>query len=204
MIADDDHKFRDLMAQVLTGSEAAAKELFDKYQARILHAIRRKLHRKIRPAFDSIDFMQDVWASYYARPVENRIFKNPQALLVFLTALARNKVIDVFRQRLCSPKRNTNREHSLDDSRQFDKNKLTSPEPTPSYLVGNDEEWRFFLSEQAPLYRRIYVSVYEGKKQREIARALGIDKSFVNRALQDLPRRLSLWRSNRNRKMVPR
>src|ERR1700722_12229829 len=89
-----DEQFHLLMRQAMTGSASAAQELFEKYDAVLLRAIRRKLSHKVRSKFDSLDFVQYVWASFFAEPAQQRVFESPEHLVRFLTKLARNKVVD--------------------------------------------------------------------------------------------------------------
>jgi RNA polymerase sigma-70 factor (ECF subfamily) len=176
-----DERFRDLMARVLTGSDEAAEELFRKYEHYLLKAIRLRLPARIRSKFDSLDFAQDVWGSFFAEPAEKRNFDNPQALLVFLTKLAHNKVIDAVRQRLNDTKFSVNQEESLDDSTKLKKEELLGPAATPSQIVGTEDDWRAFLLSQPLVNRRAYILLREGKTHEEIAQELGLHPRTIKR-----------------------
>src|SRR5256885_494267 len=91
----DQRRFRALMQRAFEGSSEAAQELMAKYGAYIIRAVRKRLSHKLRPRFDSIDFVQDVWASFYRG--EERKFEGPEHLIAFLTRVAQNKVIDAAR-----------------------------------------------------------------------------------------------------------
>jgi RNA polymerase sigma factor (sigma-70 family) len=183
MLKTDD-QFHDLMREVMNGSEAAAKELFDDYGPYLLIAIRRRLNKRLRNQFDSLDIAQDVWKSFFADGSAKRVFDSPEQLLAFLTALARNKVVDATRQRLTGAKRDVNREQSLDDSRTFDKGALAGAQPTPSRIVMSQEEWSEFLRRQPPVYRRIFILLYEGMTVPEIAQETGIEVHMVRRVVE--------------------
>ncbi len=176
-----DQEFRALMQKVATGSEEAAQELFRDYGPYLLHAIRRRLSKQIRSKFDSMDFAQDVWASFFAEVPEKRSFDSPEKLVAFLTKLARNKVLDAVRQRLKTDKRDVRKEQSLDDSTRFDKDRLDDGQPTPSQVLMTQEEWAEFLRKQPLVYRRIFILLREGKTQYEIAEELDIHLKTVNR-----------------------
>src|SRR5713226_1526015 len=105
-----DEEFHALMQKVVAGSAEAAQELFREYGPYLLHAIRRRMSKRIRSKFDSMDFAQDVWASFFAQPLARRSFGSPEELVAFLTALAENKVIDAVRQRMGTQKHTINRE----------------------------------------------------------------------------------------------
>ena len=141
---------------MLTGSEAAAHELFRDYEPFLLQAIRQRLSRRIRSNFDSMDFAQDVWASFFAHRPEQRTFSSPDDLVKFLTRLAQNKLIDAARKRQ-TQKNDIRREQSMDDSQIFDKHALAGREPTPSQIVMTKENWAAFLRKQPLVYRRVFI-----------------------------------------------
>ncbi len=60
---DDD--FCTLMRRVGEGSEDAAWELVTRYGEDIRRAVRRVLNVKLRPKFNSLDFVQLVWKSFF-------------------------------------------------------------------------------------------------------------------------------------------
>src|SRR4051794_19285338 len=93
-------EFSSLMENVLAGSEEAAQTLLNRYSAQIRFAVRRHLNQRMRTLFDSIDFTQDVWLSFFAKVRENGSVDSPKALSNYLAALARNKVIQETRKRL--------------------------------------------------------------------------------------------------------
>jgi RNA polymerase sigma-70 factor (ECF subfamily) len=175
-------EFHALMERVLTGSEEAAEELFRDYEHFLLHAIRRRLSKRIRSKFDSLDFAQDVWASFFTDFPQKRSFHSAQELVAHLTALARNKVVDAYRQGT-APKRDVHREQSLDDSVRIDKDALPADQPTPSQVMMTHEEWLAFLRRQPLVYRRIFILVREGKSYDDIAAELGINRRTVARVV---------------------
>src|ERR1700722_1272147 len=179
-----DAEFNDLMQRVLAGSETAAEEFFRDYEPYLLHAVRRRLDKRLRSQFDSLDFAQDVWASFFADRPDKRAFAQPGDLVAFLTEVAPNKVLDANRQRLGTRKYNVRLEESLDDSAAFDKDRLMGQEPTPSQALSKEEEWSQFLRKQPLVYRRIFILLREGKEPAETPRELGIPPRTVLRAMQ--------------------
>jgi RNA polymerase sigma-70 factor (ECF subfamily) len=181
-----DEQFGGLMERVLAGEEVAARELLLRYEPYLMRVIRRRIPRQIRSKFDSLDFAQDVWASFFAGDGAGRSFGTAEDLLAFLAKLAENKVVDAYRQRMVLQKHNVNREQSLDDSRRFDKENLPGNQPTPSQLFSTEEEWLAFLGKQPLVYRRIFILLREGKTQTEIAQELGIHARTVARVASKL------------------
>ena len=180
-----DAELQELMQQVVNGSEDAARTLFDKYRDYLLFVIRQRMHQNLRKRFDSTDIAQDVWASFFSEPLENRGFETREQLIAFLTTLAKNKLNDAQTQNTAW-RRNVNREISMDDSHRFDKTALPAPDATPSQIVMSKEEWTRFLSTQPPVYRAIYMMMRDGKTHVEIAAELGINDRLIRRVMNRL------------------
>jgi RNA polymerase sigma factor (sigma-70 family) len=176
-----DEEFHRLMEKVLDGSETAAHELFDKFGPLLIDFIRRRLIKRVRSQFDSMDVAQDVWTSFFKEAPLRRTFTNQDHLLAFLTTLARNKVVDVMRKRLGAKKYNVNREMSMDDSCRFDKNALAGRQQTPSQILVTKEAWVEFLRKQPPVYRHVFILLEDGKRPSEIAQEIGITERTVRR-----------------------
>ena len=186
----NDDEFRLLMERVLGGSDEAAARLLDRYGPAVLQAVRRRLSKQLRSKFDSLDFVQDVWASFFANPPGRHLLEGPDKLVAFLTQVARNKVIDETRKRLRGQKYNVNRERSLDNSTLGGPNTVPAQQPTPSEAVSRGEEWNRLLADQPIVYRRILILVREGKKPAEIAAELQIHPRTVRRVVEKLLPRL--------------
>jgi RNA polymerase sigma factor (sigma-70 family) len=182
-----DEDFEILMQQVMAGSDEAARDLFRDYGPFLIHAIRKKLHKKLRSRFDSCDIAQDVWASFFAEHPRKRVFDSPQALVGFLAKLARNKVLDATRRQLATVKRHAHSEQSIEDSKHFIKDRLFANQLTPSQVLISQEEWSAFLCKQPPVYRRIYVMLRLGNSTREIADELQLNLRLVQRVAERMP-----------------
>src|ERR1700722_19418366 len=105
--------FRVLMERVRTGSDEAAREVFDRYSGHISRVVRRQLHQRLRSQYDSLDFLQAVWASFFALPPDQYRFHRSEDLIGFLSRMAYNKVVDVARRRFAVRKDNVNREQPV-------------------------------------------------------------------------------------------
>jgi RNA polymerase sigma factor (sigma-70 family) len=183
-MSDQQAEFDALMQQVLVGSDEAAAKLLREFEPVLLRAIRRRLDKRLRSKFDSIDFAQDVWASFFAQERAERQFSTAEKLLAFLTTVARNKVMDKSRQRMKLQKFNVKREQSLDDSTKFDRDALPGNQPTPSHIVMSQEEWSEFLRKQPPAHRHIFLLLRDGKSCAEIARELNLHPRYVQRVAE--------------------
>jgi len=115
-MTDSDNDFERLMEGVRSGSEEAAWELVATYGESLRRAVRRVLNGKLRSKFDSFDFVQLVWKSFFCATNAAQQCKSPEELVAFLSSMARNKVRMEIRKRLKSPGYDVGRERPLDDS----------------------------------------------------------------------------------------
>src|SRR5258707_3700818 len=103
----------EFLKRIQSGDEGAARELLERYEAEVRLVVRRQLPRLLRSRFDSLDFLQSVWGSFFRRmrssPTE---FEDSMHLVAFLARAAKNKVIDEYR-RAASRKNNMHREEPL-------------------------------------------------------------------------------------------
>jgi RNA polymerase sigma factor (sigma-70 family) len=180
----EEYEFRILLEEAQAGSEDATCELIERYAPHIVRAVRRKLSRAIRAKFDSIDFVQAVWASFFAGPRGLVKFDRPEELMGYLVTLAHNKVVDEIRRRMKTEKYNINRERSLNDSGLHASRSLAAQEPSPSEVAVADELWTRLLRGQPENYRRILELRRAGNTQRQIADELGLNEKTVRRVIQ--------------------
>ena len=180
----EDDEFSALMERVLAGSEDAARELVEDYGAYILFVVRRRLHNQLRAKFDSRDFEQDVWASFFADLPQRQPFQTPEELIAFLTTLARNKVVEAVRQRLVGRQYSIHRETPLDEAVASNEGTLAARQATPSEVAMGREEWERLLEGQPVAYRRILMLLQQGKSLVETARQLDLSERTVRRVVE--------------------
>jgi RNA polymerase sigma-70 factor (ECF subfamily) len=178
--------FRALMQRLRAGEEDAARELLARYGEHILRVVRRKLHKQLRSKFDSIDFVQAVWASFFADAPEKYTFDHPRALMAFLATLAQNKVVEAVRQRMQRMKYNVNRERQLEVVEAGIGNTLVGRDPSPSQVAVAQDEWARMIDELPTRYQRLLVLLRDGHTQKEIAAELGVNEKTVRRLLEKL------------------
>jgi RNA polymerase sigma factor (sigma-70 family) len=170
------------MKNVLAGSEDAAMAFLDRYGPWVLQVVRENLNPGMRTQFDSLDFVQDVWAAFFANPPPEGKFKRPEELAAFLRGIAHNKVIDAAR-RLASDNRDAKREQSLNDSATAESKWFIANQPTPSEEVKGQEAWEGLLAGQPIVYRRILILLRDGRTAVEVAAELGIHVRTVQRLI---------------------
>jgi RNA polymerase sigma factor (sigma-70 family) len=174
-----------LIEQIRHGSESASEDLVARYGTHILRVVRHRLGRSLRPRFDSQDFVQAVWASFFAILPQRNAFDQPEELIAFLAELAQNKVIEAVRQRLQSQKHNLNRErpHSPTSPQA---EKIDERQPSPCDIAIAREEWQRLLERQPAHYQRILELLREGHGQLEVAKEMGVNEKTVRRVIDKL------------------
>jgi RNA polymerase sigma-70 factor (ECF subfamily) len=177
-------EFQRLLEEIRAGSEEAVQQLLDRYGRAILRVIRSRLDERLRSKFDSIDFLQDVWASFFRCPPEPGALSGPEALFRFLTVLARNKVADGFRQRLVYQKHNVNCEIAPEESASVILDGAPARQPTPSQEFLAKEQWERAVRGRTLLQRKILEMLRDGHSQVEIARTLGMSEKLVQRLIR--------------------
>lgn len=182
-------EFQNLMQRVRQGSEEAVQEFLDVYGHHVYRAVRRRLNRKLRSKFDSQDFVQMVWASFFENLSTISTFDRPEAVVGFLIRVATNKVIDECRRRL-TMKYNVNHEFSLDGSAEWVKRAAATTDPTPSGIAVANEQWHRLIDGQPSRYRRILELRFAGETYENIAEEVNVSEKTVRRVIRRLSQRL--------------
>lgn len=185
----------EFLKRIQAGDEGAACELLQRFEAEVRLVVRRQLPKLLRSRFDSLDFLQSVWGSFFRRmrssPTE---FEDSRHLVAFLARAAKNKVIDEYR-RAASRKHDIHREESLwsDGSRPKD---VAASIDSPSEIAQAREVFGR-LRELVPEERRTILEMKaEGLSSKDIGARLGISERTVQRVLEDLRRRVETeWES---------
>ena len=189
----EDGELSDFLRRIQAGDESAARELLTRFEAEVRLVVRRQLPRLLRSRFDSLDFLQSVWGSFFRRmrtaPTE---FEDSRHLVAFLARAAKNKVIDEYR-RAASRKQDMHREEPLwgDGLRPRD---LPDSADSPSE-VAQAHEVLVRLRELVPAERRAILELKaEGLSSKDIGERLEISERTVQRVLEELRRRMeSEW-----------
>ncbi len=162
-------------------------DLIERFGGVIRAAVRRSLHERLRTQYDSLDFVQDVWASVLALPPGGREFATPAALAAFLARVAQNKVTDVYRQRFQSQKYAISREVSPTAVGEGEKvASAKAQEPTPSLVAIAAERWENLLTQLPPDYHPILHMLRDGFTYHQIAAETGVSVRTVNRVVDRL------------------
>jgi RNA polymerase sigma-70 factor (ECF subfamily) len=190
-----DSGLSEFLRRIQSGDEGAARELLQRFEPEVRLVVRRQLPRLLRSRFDSLDFLQSVWGSFFRRmrdaPTE---FEDSRHLVAFLARAAKNKVIDEYR-RAASLKNDMHREEPLwTDGRR--PREVADPIDSPSELAQAREIYGR-LRDLLPEDRRTILELKaQGASSRDIGERLGISERTVQRVLEELRRRMeSEWES---------
>lgn len=175
-----------LVARWREGSEEAARELYEQLAPYILHVVRRRMDKKLRNRFDSHDFTQAVWGSFFTSPPAEAVIPDRAALLHYLSAMARHKVLSAARKRVLHRNPDIEREHSLDGSAAHVLDTNPAPAPTPSQMVAAEDEFERMLARAPGTLRVVLIRLREGKTHHEIAAELGLHPKTICRFLKRL------------------
>ncbi len=185
----DGGELRSFLARIQAGDEDAARELLCHYEAEVRLVVRRQLPRLLRSRFDSIDFLQSVWGSFFQQVREgNAQFEDSQHLVGFLASVARNKVVDEYRQ-AGSAKRDLKREVPLwNDADQ--PREVATAAATPSQVLEALDVFER-LRQMLPESRREILDLKAGGlTTREIGERLDLSERTVQRVLEELRQRV--------------
>jgi RNA polymerase sigma-70 factor (ECF subfamily) len=179
-------EFRDLLQRVRDGDEDAAWELIDRYGPHIFRVVRRRLNARIRSKFDSADFVQAVWASFFTSRAEILSFNQPEELIGFLAQMAQNKVLTEVRRRLQYTRNNVTHEQPLDDSTLPAPIDAAANQPSPSQVAVARERWERMLNNSPPQWREILEMRYRGATYEEVALKLGMHERSIRKIVEQM------------------
>jgi len=189
----EESQLADFLKRIQEGDEGAARELLQRYEPEVRLVVRRQLPRLLRSRFDSLDFLQSVWGSFFRRmrdaPTD---FEDSRHLVAFLARAAKNKVIDEYR-RAASLKNDMHREEPLwGDGRR--PKEVADPTDSPSEVAQAHEVFDR-LHALLPEERRTILELKaQGLSSKDIGGRLGISERTVQRVLEELRRRMeSEW-----------
>jgi len=185
--SSDDQRFQAQLNRVRNGSEAAAAALISEFGPHVYRVIRRRLDMKLRVKLDSEDLSQLVWASFFRYPERMERFSQTQQLVHFLSAVARNKVIEGVRKYWQTQKYDISREISLVDSRapiSITERRIKSP----SQVAIAKERFERMIAGLSRRNQRILCLRIAGASYVQIAADLGLHERTVRKVVAELKR----------------
>ena len=174
------HRFRTLLRRVAAGESAATEALISEYGSHILRAVRRRMNQGVREQFESQDFEQAVWASFFGHISVVERIDNETHLAAFLMRMASNKVIDAGRKAQVRPVQNAT---PGEMGNVVTDNRRRISQPTPSQFAVAKEQWGHMVKDEDDRHLRVLKLKRAGATQVEIAAAIGVSERHIRRIL---------------------
>lgn len=187
--ASDAAAFQQLWDAIRAGRSTEYRQLVGDCTPRLLKVVRRRLDRRLRPRFDSVDFAQAVWLSFVAQLDQLPCFASVDELRAYLAQMAAHKVIDEIRRQSPGTQRDLQRETEL--AADDDEALPPSPRNTPSQFAIANERLGQILAGRSAVHQQIIRQKLAGHSIPEIARAVGLSERQVRRVLVSLESELS-------------
>ena len=191
MGTDDD--FIELMKRAKAGEPAAIQVFVSRFEWEVQIMVRARLPRKLRTRFDSTDFVQSVWRSFFSDlSHKSPDFENVQHLRSYLAGVVRNKVGEQYRRLTRTEKSNVAREERL-YIRRGDRDVIrpvVSPDPSPSKVAQADDRFSQLTAGRAPREVAVIRLRQEGLTINQIAARTGLNERTVRRVIDAARSRL--------------
>jgi len=188
---DDD--FADLMARAKAGDPAAIREFLLRFEPEVRMMVRARLPKRLRTQFDSLDFVQAVWQSFFSDlPNDTPDFVKVEHVHGFLAGVVRNKVYEQDRKLTRTAKYNVSREERL-YIRRGDRDvprEVISPDPSPSQAAQASDRLAQLTNGRGPREVKMITLRREGLTYDEIAARMGVNEKTVRRIIESARSRL--------------
>lgn len=184
---DRDDDFTELMAKARSGDPEALRDFLDRFEEEVRVMVRARLPRRLRPRFDSGDFVQEVWQTVFAEAGDQpREFENVAHLCGFLQGVVRNKVQQQHRRLTRTAKHNLAREEPLyiaRGDREFPR-EVASPDPSPSEKMQADDRLQQLTAGFGPREIEVLSLRRQGLTFGEIGERVGMHERTVRRIIE--------------------
>jgi RNA polymerase sigma-70 factor (ECF subfamily) len=180
-----DDNFADLMSRAKAGESQAVQQFLAQFDQEVRMMVRARLPKLLRTRYDSVDFVQAVWQSFFHEMADDvPEFANADHLRGYLAGVVRNKVRHQHR-RLTSGKYDMGREGALYVKRGGREVpvEIASPEPSPSEAVQAKDRLAQLMSGLEPHEVEVIMLRRQGLKFEEIAARTGIHERTVRRII---------------------
>jgi RNA polymerase sigma-70 factor (ECF subfamily) len=185
MPPDDD--FTDLIVRARSGDPEAVRAFLARFESEVRMMVRARLPKKLCTQFDSSDFVQAVWQSFFCDLQQDRYaFANREHLKGFLAGVARNKVREQHRRLTRTAKYNLAREERLylrRGNREVVR-EVPSPDPSPSETAQAGDFLAKLTAGRPPREVEVIRLRYQGLTQAEIASRTAMNERTVRRIIE--------------------
>jgi RNA polymerase sigma factor (sigma-70 family) len=191
----NDDELNELLRRARAGDNAAIRDFLSLFEQEVRTMVRSRLPRKLRNQFDSTDFVQAVWQSFFVDP-HSADFENVEHLRGFLFGMVRNKVSEQHRRLTKTEKYDLAREERL-YVRRGDREvplEVESPEPSPSQAVQATDRMEQLTAGLSPLEIEVLILRRQGLTFVEIADRTGLNERTVRRVIETVRSRMEAHR----------
>jgi RNA polymerase sigma factor (sigma-70 family) len=191
----NDDEFNELLRRARAGDNGAIRDFLTQFEQEVRTMVRSRLPRKLRNQFDSTDFVQQVWQSFFVDS-DSRDFDNVEHLRGFLFGMVRNKVSEQHRRLTKTEKYDLSREERL-YIRRGDREvplEVVSPEPSPSQAVQASDRMAQLTAGRSPLEIEVLILRRQGLTFVEIANRTGLNERSVRRVIETVRSRMEAHR----------
>ena len=160
------------------GDSDAATELVRRYRPHVRAAVRRRLAADLRVRFDSQDFTQEVWLSFFRAALDRADLRDERSLVAYLSQMARIKVAEEDRHQ-------TTQKVGLDRNIPFGSTGGPADRgPTPSAAAIADDEWERLAAGLPDRERRMLQMLRDGYTHADTAAAFQLSEKTVQRLVR--------------------
>jgi RNA polymerase sigma factor (sigma-70 family) len=160
------------------GDSNAAAELVRRYRPHVRAAVRRRLAADMRMRFDSQDFAQDVWLSFFRAAIDRADLQDERSLVAYLSQMARLKVAEEYRHQ-------TTQKVGLGRDVPFSQTGDPAGRvPTPSADAQADEEWDRMTAGLPDRERQMLQMLRDGHTHADAAAKFGLSEKTVQRLVR--------------------
>lgn len=159
---------------------AATAELVRRYLPYVRAAVRRRLAASMRIRFDSHDFAQDVWLSFFRVALDREDLRDEGTLVAYLSQMARLKVAEEYRHQT-TQKVGLTRAVPLSETTN-----AATREPTPSANVLADDEWERLTANLPDRERQMLQMLRDGHTHADTAATFQLSEKTVQRLVRRL------------------
>ncbi len=176
----------ELVARAREGDEDAIRTFVSRFETEVRLIVRGRLPRRLRAQFDSMDFVQAVWQSFFSdMKSDPKEFENSRHLRGFLAGVARNKVFEQDRRLTRTAKYALAREEPL-YVRKGDREvarELPAHDPTPSQNAQAGDRLALLTAGRSPREVEILRLRRDGMTLDDIAARLNVNEKTVRRVI---------------------
>jgi RNA polymerase sigma factor (sigma-70 family) len=185
-MSEPDSDFRQAIDRICSGSEEAIWDFIETYGPHIRRVVRRRLHQGLRAKFDSVDFVQMVWASFFSDMKRIAAMGDPDELILYLVNIARNKVIEETRRRMTYERYNVGRERPLTSADLTDPQSIRGHDTPSQHLIAKERLQQMMGNGGSARNQRIVEMRLKGSTYVQIASALGIHERTVRQIVDEM------------------